>query len=110
MTAREVRLEHLLGRNVVDATGEVVGRLEEAIAEVRTHAGGSEHVVREFHVGKFAVLERLGAGPLGGGLLRLLGGKRFYEGYVVPWELMDLSDPERPVVRCVRSELQRIRP
>jgi hypothetical protein len=55
------------------------------------------------------VLERLGAGPLGGGLLRLLGGKRFYEGYVVPWELMDLSDPERPVVKCVKGELRRIR-
>ena len=103
MTAREVRLERLLGRKVVDAAGEVIGRLEEAIAEVR----GSEHVVREFHVGKFAVLERLGSGLLGAELLRLVGGARAYEGYVVPWELMDLSDPDRPRVRVAKGELER---
>jgi hypothetical protein len=107
MTPREVRLDRLVGRKVVDAAGDLIGRLEEAVAEVRVHAGGSDHVVREFHVGKFAVLERLGAGLLGRELLHLLGGRRLYEGYVVPWEQMDLSDPERPRVRVAKGELER---
>ena len=106
MTAREVRLERLLGRKVVDAAGEVIGRLEEVIAEVRVHARGSDHVVREFHVGKYAMLERLGAGPLGRELVRLLGVR--HEGYAVPWEEMDLSEPERPRVRVGKSRLKRL--
>ena len=106
MTAREVRLERLLGRKVVDAAGEVIGRLEEVIAEVRVHARGSDHVVREFHVGKYAMLERLGAGRLGRELARLLGAR--HEGYVVPWAEMDLGDPERPRVRVKKGELKRL--
>jgi hypothetical protein len=90
----------------VDAAGEVIGRLEEAIAEVCVDGTGSRHVVREFHVGKFAVLERLGAGLLGRELLRLLGGR--HEGYVVPWEQMDLSEPERLRVTVPARELRRL--
>jgi sporulation protein YlmC with PRC-barrel domain len=105
MTPREVRLDQLLGRKVVDAAGEVIGRLEEAVAEVRVEAGRSDHVVREFHVGKFAMLERLGAGLLGRELVRLLGVP--YAGYVVPWEAMDLGEPERPRVKVKKAELKR---
>jgi sporulation protein YlmC with PRC-barrel domain len=107
MTAREVRLDLLLGRKVVDASGEVIGRLEEVVAEVRVDNHGSDHVVREFHVGKCAAAERLAGGLLGGAVLRLLTGGRGYSGYVVPWQIMDLSDPERPRVRGRKGELER---
>ena len=106
MTPLEVRLDHLLGRKVVDAAGEVIGRLEEAIAEVRVDTAGSWHIVREFHVGKYAMLERLGAGLLGRELMRLLGAR--HAGYIVPWEEMDLEDPERPRVKRPKSELRRL--
>jgi sporulation protein YlmC with PRC-barrel domain len=100
----ECRLELLIGRRVVDADGEVVGRLEEVVAEL----DGEDYVVREFHIGAFAMFERLGGGMLGRGLLRLIGGKRLYDGYVVPWKLMDLGDPERPRVTVPKRELARI--
>ena len=104
MTARECRVELLIGRRVVDANGEVVGRLEEIIADYVD----DEYVVREFHVGAYAALERLGNGMLGRGLLRLIGGDRIYTGYIVPWRHMDLSDPEHPRVTVAKAELSRI--
>lgn len=100
----EIRVELLIGCRVVDLNGDVVGRVEEIVAD---YVDG-EYVVREFHVGAFAALERLGTGTLGRGLLRLIGGKRIYRGYVVPWLLMDLSEPARPRVTVSRAELRRI--
>lgn len=104
MSVTECRAELLIGRRVVDPDGEVVGRLEEIIAE---YVDG-EYIVREYHIGAFAVFERLSAGRLGRGLLRLLGGKHVYDGYVVPWQRMDLSDPEQPRVTVAKAELRRI--
>jgi hypothetical protein len=101
MHPTEGRVELMLGRRVVDPDGEVVGRLEEVVAELE----GDGYVVREFHVGAFAMAERLGGGMLGRALLRLVGGRRVYRGYAVPWELMDLSDPERPRVTVPKREL-----
>jgi sporulation protein YlmC with PRC-barrel domain len=104
MRANECRLELLLGRRVLDAEGKPVGRIEEVVADYRD----GEYVVREFHVGSFAVFERLGGGMLGNGLLRLIGGNRVYDGYVVPWKVMDLSDADRPRVTVAKDELHRI--
>ena len=104
MSVTECRVELLIGRRVVDADGEVVGRLEEIIADYVD----DEYVVREFHVGALAAFERLGGGMLGRSLLRLIGGNRVYDGYVVPWRLMDLSDPEHPRVTGVKGELAAI--
>jgi len=104
MGAHECRLELLLGRRVMDAEAKLVGRIEEVVADYRD----GEYLVREFHVGTFAVFERLGGGMLGNGLLRLIGGKRVHDGYVVPWKLMDLSDADHPRVTVAKSELSRI--
>jgi sporulation protein YlmC with PRC-barrel domain len=106
MTGRTVRLDLMLGRRVVDAAGEVVGRLEEVLAEVHVDEHGSDHVVREFHVGEYGALERFVGGLLGAALFRRLGGGKGYKGYIVPWQLMDLSDPEAPRVRGKKAELQ----
>lgn len=102
----EVRVELLLGRRVVDAAGEVVGRIEELCSEL----DGADYVVREFHVGTLAGVERLFGGRLARALLRTLSGGRLWRGYVVDWRDMDLSDPERPRARRRREELQALRP
>jgi sporulation protein YlmC with PRC-barrel domain len=104
MTGREVRVELLLGRRVVDSEGGAVGRLEEVVADYID----DEYVVREFHVGAFAAFERLGGGMLGRGFLRLIGGHRIYHGYVVPWRFMELSDPDHPRVTVPKADLARI--
>ncbi len=104
MSVREVRAELLVGCRVVDSEGRVVGRLEEVVAEYVD----DEYVVREFHIGAFAAFERLGGGMLGRRFLRLIGGHRIYRGYVVPWRLMDLSDPDHPRLTVPKGELSPI--
>jgi sporulation protein YlmC with PRC-barrel domain len=80
--SRQVRVQELVGRAVRDADGKVVGR----IMEITAHWRGDECYVDEFEVGTRALLERLG-----------IGGKR--EPRKVPWQELDLSDPERPALR-----------
>ena len=91
---REIHLESLLGRMVEDVHGRPVGRIEEVVAD-RREAGCT---VREFHVGPPALLERLAMSasivPFFGFLARFGGGRR------VPWDRLDLSDPERPRLTC----------
>ncbi len=103
MATGELKLDQLLGRRVLDPSGKPVGRLEEARAERR----GDDWVVTEYLIGGGALLERLSAWDVGLALARLLGGRRAYaySGYVVPWDRLDLDDPERPCLRCPLHEL-----
>ena len=92
---KEVRLEEILGRQVLSGEGRPVGRLEEACAEERD----GEWLVMEFLVGTAALLQRLSASffPfLGLGLT----------GYRVRWDQLDLGDPRHPRLTCEVSELQ----
>jgi sporulation protein YlmC with PRC-barrel domain len=104
---RERRVELLLGRRVVDPDGASVGRIEDIIADFV--GGGDECVVRAYLVGRHGLAERLGGGRLVRALVRLLGGGRGFEGCMVPWEAMDLSDPERPRCTVRRAELPSVR-
>ncbi len=102
MTKRhEVHLELLLGKHVRDKDGLKVGRIE----EVRAHEQGEEWVVKEYLIGPVAILERLSALPLAGGILGLVTGK-VPSGYKVPWDKLDLSDPEHPCLTCTRGQLE----
>ena len=98
---RELHLELLIGRKVYDPAGKVVGRLEEVRVEERD--GG--HVVSEFHVGKYALFERLMGGPVGRSLLRLLGRGRVHTALAIPWEILDLGNPRRPRISRPATEL-----
>jgi hypothetical protein len=89
----EVRLEDFLGQPVRDADGREIGRLHEARAERE----GDALVVRQFLVGTAGWLERLSLGVFG--LAR-------FRGYVVPWQLMDLSVPGKPRCTCRADELE----
>ena len=105
MTTRTLRLEELVDRKVVDADGAPLGRLEEMRAEVAFEGDRAQYVVREFHVGRYAIAEALAGGLFARALLRLVAGRAGYRRYVIPWDDMDLSDPTRPRVRRKRGEL-----
>jgi hypothetical protein len=104
MAPQEVHLELLLSKRVRDVHDQPVGRIE----EVHTVQQGHEVVVLEYVLGPFGLLERLSAWLLQLSIWRLLGGSRQWMGYKVPWDKMDLSDPERPRLRCAKGALERL--
>lgn len=96
MTPREVHLELLLGRRVRDSRGRAAGRIEEVLADRED----LDCVVREFHLGPHALVERLSL-PL----------VRFFRGRShglrpVPWDRLDLTDPAQPRLTCTLEELK----
>jgi sporulation protein YlmC with PRC-barrel domain len=94
---KTVHLELLLGRKVLDSEGKKVGR----ILAVRAEPAGKDCVVREYLLGTAALLTRLGLSAQ-----RLIGVPIHREPLCVPWDLMDLGNPEKPRLRCSRKELE----
>jgi sporulation protein YlmC with PRC-barrel domain len=101
----EVHLSHLLGRAVHDVEGRSLGRLEELRAEIELHEHGADYVVVEFHVGAYGGLEALAGNHFARHFFRLFEPLIGYKRYRVPWELMDLSNLERPMVTRPEREL-----
>jgi sporulation protein YlmC with PRC-barrel domain len=99
--AREIHLELLLGKRVLDSTGKPIGRIQ----EVRAEQQGDEWVVQEYLIGTAALIERLSAWRIGLGLLPILGAGKINGGYSVPWNKLDLTDPNHPRLRCTLQEL-----
>jgi sporulation protein YlmC with PRC-barrel domain len=104
MAIRELHLELLLGKQVLDSTGKPVGRIE----EVRAEKQGDEWVIQEYLIGSAALLERLSAWTIGLKILHLLGARKIYDGYRVPWDTLDLTDPDRPRLCCTLQELNKL--
>lgn len=100
--ANEIHLELLLKKKVLDSTGKPIGRIE----EVRAFKQGEEWIVQEYLIGYAAVLERLSAWTVGLGILHLLGAQKILGGYTIPWDKLDLSNPETPRLRCTLDELK----
>jgi hypothetical protein len=96
VTPREVHLELLLGRRVRDSRGRAAGRIEEVLADRED----LECVVREFHLGPHALVERLSL-PL----VRLFRG-RSHGLRPVSWDRLDLTDPAHPRLTCTLEELK----
>jgi sporulation protein YlmC with PRC-barrel domain len=100
----EVKLELLLGTRVVDSNGERVGRIEEVLAD----RDGDELLVTHYLVGRYALFERFSIYHVGIGLMRYLGSRaQSANPHRIPWETMDLSDPEHPRLTCTIDELKR---
>ncbi|HEX9942548.1 MAG TPA: hypothetical protein VGG03_11055 [Thermoanaerobaculia bacterium] len=97
MKSQKVRLELLLGKLVRDPEGAKAGR----ILSVRAERQGDECLIREYHLGAAALMARLGISAL-----RLMGWPIPKKPLAVPWDLLDLSDPDRPLLRCSLSELK----
>lgn len=100
MTApRHVHLELLHGRRVVDSEGAVAGRIH----SVKAERVGEECLVREYLLGPAALMHRFGFSAAA-----LVGLPMRSEPLRVPWEQLDLADPERPRLRCTVAELKRL--
>jgi sporulation protein YlmC with PRC-barrel domain len=93
--AREIRLERLLGRTLVDAHGNRVGTIEDVEAEPVGEAYEVTYVV----VGPHGPLARCLAFGHQLPTLRALGLGRRPRLRRVPWTWLDLSDPSHPRLR-----------
>jgi len=100
MKRQEIHLELLIGKRVFALNGRPLGRLEEVRAELNNRG---DCFVSEFLVGSYAVLERLSLWRIGRAILRTVRVRK--HGYRVHWEQLDLSDPQRPQLRCEVEEL-----
>jgi hypothetical protein len=94
---RELRLDRLLGRQVLAVNNRPVGPLEDFRAEKR----GTGCVVVEYVIGVAGLFERLGVG------VKLLFGGRG-GGYIARWDQLDVSDTDRPRLTCPIEELRKV--
>ncbi len=92
-----VHVELLVGRKVRDENGKVLGR----IAEIQARKRGHDYFVEEYHLGPAAYLETLGISGA-----RMIGLRFAREPKRIPWQKLDLSDPENPRFRGSREELE----
>jgi sporulation protein YlmC with PRC-barrel domain len=97
----EINAELLIGRKVCDANGEKVGRIE----EFRVKRDERACLVEGYLVGTSALIDRLSAWTLVRPIHKALRG-RLMSVYEVPWDQMDLADPEHPRLRIPKSELR----
>ncbi len=89
-----VTVQDLLGRRVYDVTGRPAGRIE----EMRADRHGDDYTVTKFLLGSGALFERWSI------VRRLLGRK--LRTYVVRWDQLDLSRPEKPSLTCRVDDLE----
>lgn len=92
-----LRLDRLIGREVLTANNRRLGRLE----DFRVEREGADWVVSECVIGAAGLLERLGLG-----LRLVLGSGR--RGVVARWDQLDLTNPDRPRLTCSVEELRRL--
>ena len=104
MAVRNISVELLLDREVRDSEGRRAGRIE----EIRASREGEKIVVEAYHLGPEALLERLAAPVVRLPLFRVFGLHRHAHGWRVQWDQLDLSDPEKPVLRCPREDLVKL--
>ncbi len=100
---QEIRLELLIGKRVLNLKGKPNWRIQ----EVRAEQQGDEWAVVEYLIGPAAILERLSAWKLLQ-VLPLLKTSQLSSGYRVPWDKLDLTDPEKPQLLCAEEELKKL--
>jgi len=101
---RELHVERLLGTRVRDVNGEVVGRIEEVMAE---NADG-DMIVTEFHIGPAALAERILGAVHQLPFFSMLPFQQHMRR--VSWDDMDFSDPYHPRALRRKADLDRVSP
>jgi hypothetical protein len=93
----EIRIDRLLGRQVLAANGRPAGRLEEFRAERRD----DDYVITEYVIGLVGLAARFGVA-----VRALIGSPS--GGYIARWDQLDLSNAETPRLTCSVDELRRL--
>jgi len=101
----DINVELLLGTMVHDVNGEDVGRIEEFHVE----RDESSCRIDAYLVGASSLIDRLSAWSLVRPIAKLLKGRKLLTAYEIPWQDMDLSDPEHPKLRTARRDLRHIK-
>ena len=102
---REIHLFQILGRKVVDANGEYAGRLEEIEAE----RGDDECLIKSYLVCRRGAIDRIQSWAITAPVQKMIPVREKSKPYRVPWDQMDLSDPEHPRILVPQAELKRVR-
>jgi hypothetical protein len=92
--AREVRFEELVGKPV-DGPGGPFAQIE----DLRIEPDGDEYVVLGFILGPLGLRAKIHALLWSLPTLRALGLGKKHHTRVLPWDMMDLSDPTHPKLR-----------
>lgn len=101
----DINVELLLGRQVYDANGEKVGRIE----EFRVEDDGNSCRIETYLIGASALIQRLSAWTLVRPIQRALRSRKLYSVFEVRWQDMDLSDPKQPRLRISGKDLRHAR-
>lgn len=102
---KELNLYEILGRKVCDANGEYAGCLE----EIEVERGDEACAVKSYLVEHRGLMSRITAWALADSLQKAIPVKEESLPYRVPWDQMDLADPEHPRITVAKSELKRAR-
>jgi hypothetical protein len=94
----EIRLEDLLGCQLLGGNNQPVGRIEEFRAQVNSRGC----VVTEVVIGMLGLLERFDLGA------RLVIGTRPSGGCIARWDQIDFSDPSKPRLTVDVSTLDKV--
>ena len=101
----EIHIELLLGTKVRDVDGKEIGRIE----EFHVQRDESSCRVEAYLVGASAVVDRLSAWTLVRPIEKLLHSRKLLTLYEIPWQDMDLSDPQQPKVRTAKRDLRHVK-
>jgi sporulation protein YlmC with PRC-barrel domain len=101
----DIHVELLLGTKVRDVNGEEVGRIE----EFHVQRDESSCRVDSYFIGASGLIERLSAWTLVRPIRKVLKGRKLLTVYEIPWQEMDLSDPEHPKLRTAKRDLRHIK-
>ena len=103
---KELDLYDILGRKVHDANGEYAGRLE----EIEVERGEESCAVMNYLVEHRGLIDRITAWAITDSLQKAIPVREKSCPYRVPWDKMDLSDPDHPRIKVPQSELKRVKP
>ncbi len=101
---KEISVEQLLDKQVVDCDGRKVGRIH----DIRVDRGEESCPVEAYLVGERALLQRLASWAVPAHIGRSIQA-RLARPFAIPWDQMDLGDPHHPRATVRKKELHRTR-